>query len=96
MSSLISYFNKLSSPISKAHNNITSLGKHVGQLENLLKIDVSHNRLTKAFDFTSAGMLQYADFSHNRIEDVDNASNHKYLRELNLSHNNIDDIRALR
>ncbi|CAG5109858.1 Oidioi.mRNA.OKI2018_I69.chr2.g4334.t3.cds [Oikopleura dioica] len=86
---------KLINNLNIAHNNITSLGKHIGQLENLLKVDVSHNRLTKAFDFTSAGMLQYADFSHNRIEDVDNASNHKYLRELNLSHNNIDDIRAL-
>lgn len=56
----------------------------LNNLEYLLVLDVSHNKLTKLLDFKPPKNLKDVNMSFNEIEEMADLSEHHYLMKLNL------------
>jgi guanylate kinase len=64
-------------------------------MRHLIRLDVSHNCLTKLLDFKPPHDLLEANFSHNFITDIPDLSAHRSLRVLLLDYNNIASLGGL-
>ena len=56
----------------------------LNDLQYLLILDVSHNKITKMLDFSPPKNLKEVDMSYNEIEEMTDLSAHHYLMKLIL------------
>ncbi|KAF9970796.1 hypothetical protein BGZ73_006425 [Actinomortierella ambigua] len=63
------------------------------QMDGLIRLDMSHNRLQRIdFKWSKLQRLEYFNASHNQIEQLDNLESLTGLIHANLGHNAIEDI----
>merc|ERR1712131_322324 len=79
----------LISELDVSHNEIMSLGSEMSELKNLIFLNASNNKLTKAFDWGTDTVLTEVNFSNNKIEELVKLLRQKSLRKLDLSMNHV-------
>lgn len=56
-------------------------------MKNLLKLNVSNNKLSKMIDFLPSEFLEEIIMENNNIEEISDCCEMKYLKKLNLKGN---------